>query len=92
MSEPHDFIDERLARLGAATGSVEPGKGFDDWVLAAVAKREGARGLELPWRTGRWALLAATVAAAASVLLAVRAESTLDEQVLSTLDGTEVDP
>jgi hypothetical protein len=92
MTKPEDFIEERLRRLGAATEPIAPSAGFDQWLVEAATRRAATRGLVVPWRVGGAALVVGALAAAASVLLALRMESALDEQVLVTADWVESGP
>lgn len=91
MSEP-DPVAERLARLARETEGVRAGGGFAAAVLARV-DAEAASGFGLSvWRTGRWALGAFAAAALLCVLWSQRVEASTDQDVLATIDPTELEP
>jgi len=87
-----DLIERRLKQLGAATENVVPTERFERWIIDAAERRSATRWLDVPWRWGGLALAVGAVAAAASVLLALRVESELDDQVLVTADWVEMVP
>ena len=80
-------IDDELNRIAAATDSLEPSAAFEDRVLAAVA----AEPIRLDfWRTGRIAVVGFAIAAAACVVMALQARSSLDDTVMANLDPVEL--
>ena len=92
MSEPEDRIERRLRQLGKATESVGPSEGFDPWIIRQAEHQSGTRWLDVPWRLGGVALVVGALAAAASVLLALRVQTELDDRVLTTADWVEIEP
>ena len=79
MTEPDENIDARLRRLAAATEQVRPLPGFEERVMARIATPG-----EPDWwtgvvRIGRIGLFAATLAAAAAAVLALRSERATDQ-------------
>jgi hypothetical protein len=75
MSEEKDELESLLSRLARQTEGVGARPGFERRVMAAIA-REPAPGWYLGLvRTGRVALVAAGLAAAASFALAVQSDA-----------------
>ena len=75
-----ETVNERFARLREATEALAPGDGLAGRLARVAADRGGRRGLPfvvLPF--GRGALVAAALAAAASVALAVHTEGVADD-------------
>ncbi len=91
MTEPEDFIEQRLKHLAEATEQVGPTAGFDDWIIGAVQEKTGLSWFDSLWRAGRVALVAGTLAAAASVLLAVHMRGEADDAVLNAFELVELD-
>jgi hypothetical protein len=91
MSDPADFAERKLERLRARTDAIRPGPGFDDWIAHAVQRRGKVTPIDGRWRAGRWALLAAAMAAAASIVLALETSALLDERVLAAFDLVEIE-
>jgi hypothetical protein len=87
--------------LAARLRDLRPDEAFTDVVMAAV-EREAARHerpaatgpangwSEMVWRTGVPAVVLSAIAAAACLLLSLRAEDDLDADVLATIDVVEV--
>jgi hypothetical protein len=77
MTELDEEMDARLRRLAAATDQVRPLPGFDERVMARIATApEWWAGVV---RIGRIGLFAATLAAAAAAVLALRSEHVTDQ-------------
>lgn len=91
MTEPRDFIDERLKRLAARTEGVAPAGGFEDWILAGVERASGVVWFDSMWRSGRVALVVGALAAAASVVAAVSVQTDLDDATMTAFELVELD-
>jgi hypothetical protein len=77
MTELDEEIDARLRRLAAATDQVRPLPGFEERVMARIETApEWWTGVV---RIGRIGLFAATLAAAAAAVLALRSERVTDQ-------------
>lgn len=88
---------EQLQALARATDGLAPSAGFADAIMAAVEADDARseRPIRGGWdadviRWGRSALAVAAVAAAASALISMRAESALHDEILATVDLVEV--
>ena len=91
-----------MERLRAATDDLTPSADFADAIMAAVEQERTSTGHESlapvsghGWwnrlaRDGVAAVALASVAAAACLVLADRAESTFDQEVLASIDVVEV--
>jgi hypothetical protein len=83
-----ETVDRRLRRLADATRDLAPPPGLADRLAQrASATRRRPRGLAavvLPF--GRPALVAAALAAAASVTLAIQVEGSADESIAEAVD------
>jgi hypothetical protein len=78
----NETVDERLARLRDATHALAPPPDLADRLARgarASPTRQGVAGIVLPF--GRTALVAAALAAAASVAFLIQSERTLDESI-----------
>jgi hypothetical protein len=84
-----ETVDARLRRLAAATSELAPPSGLAERlaarVLAARSRPRGIAGMVLPF--GRPALLAAALAAAASVALAIEVGPAGDDLAAQADDG-----
>jgi len=87
-----DLIERRLKQLGAATEAIVPSERFHQRIIDAAEQRSATRWLDVPWRVGGVALVVGALAAAASVLLALRVQTELDDQMLVSADWVEMDP
>jgi protein-L-isoaspartate O-methyltransferase len=90
MKELEDFIAERCTRLAAETAEVAPQPGFDDWIMTAIEREPPAAWFDWVWRSGRVALVAGALAAAASVAIAAEVQTELDNATLATFELVEL--
>jgi hypothetical protein len=79
MTELDEQIDARLRRLAAATDQVRPLPGFEERVMASIATTPEPEWWAGVVRIGRIGLFAATLAAAAAAILALRSERVTDQ-------------
>jgi hypothetical protein len=79
MTELDEQIDARLRRLAAATDQVRPLPGFEERVMARIATAPEPEWWAGVVRIGRMGLFAATLAAAAAAVLALRSEQVTDQ-------------
>lgn len=97
----HDEAPEPLDKLAAELRDLRPDDCFADAVMAAVQEEASRQALPMPagetngwseavWRSGVPAVVLAAVAAAACLLLSLRAQDDLDADVLATVDVVEV--
>jgi hypothetical protein len=84
-----DSIDERLAELGAATESIAAPVGLADHVMGAIDAEPERNGF---WAARGVALAIFAAAAAIAVFSASGAQSSLDQQALSSFDTVELEP
>lgn len=82
-------LDDRLARLRASTERLTPRPGLAERLTArALAPRPRGVLLALPF--ARAGVIAAALAAAASLALAINIDSSLDDQMFQTFGDTEL--
>jgi hypothetical protein len=84
-----DSIDERLAELGAATADLVAPSGLTDRVMSAVEREPAQGGF---WAARGVALAVFAAAAAIAVFSASGAQSSFDQQALSSFDTVELEP
>jgi len=84
-----DSIDERLAELGAATDAIRAPGGLADHVMGAIDAEPERNGF---WAARGLALAVFAAAAAIAVFSASGAQSSFDQQALSSFDTVEIAP
>jgi hypothetical protein len=100
LEPDHSFSDavlraageaDPLARIARATRDLEPDAAFTSAVLEAVRAAPARPAIgEGIVRTGRFAIGAAALAAAASVLLFFQTQRQVDEAIMASVDTVEV--
>ncbi len=89
MGELDEAIDARLARLAAATELVRPRPGFEERVMAGIAAAREPEWWSGVVRIGRIGLLAASLAAAAAAVFALRSQQVTDQVYAATYGTVE---
>lgn len=84
-------VDERLARLRRATEALRPRAGFNRRVMAAIEAEAPAARLYGIARPARRFLAFAALAAAVSMVWAVRSEGAVDEALAASSDAVELE-
>jgi len=84
-----DSIDERLAELGAATAEVMAPSALTDRVMSAIEREPTQNGF---WTARGVALAIFAAAAAIAVFVSSGAQSSFDQQALSSFDTVELEP
>ena len=97
MTDPTRDLDDRLARLAAATNDLRASAGFEDRVMQAIladaeleptSSSSGWLADLLP--ASRFVLAGATLIAAVAVVFAVRSQRAFDDEAALALTAVEV--
>jgi len=84
-------IEQRLARLSAASDALRPSAGFSARVMFAINQQAAPSFLETTWFSARRLLPVAAIAAAMAVVWAVQVDGAVDDELATSYAAVELE-